>query len=95
MTTPGVISVVGFGNEPAPITDRDIEAVHAILNSGLAAEPCPFLREGQRVRVKSGSLEGVEGILTKKKSEWRMIISIEMLQRSISIEIDREAITTV
>jgi transcription antitermination factor NusG len=93
MTTPGVISVVGFGNEPAPITDREIAAVYAILDSGVAAEPCPFLRTGQRVRVTHGALEGVEGVLVQKKSEWRMIVSIEMLQRSVSVEIDREAVT--
>jgi transcriptional antiterminator NusG len=94
MTTSGVISVVSVGKEPAPITDREIEAVHAILNSGLAAEPCPFLRVGQSVRVNRGVLAGVEGILVYKKSEWRMVVSIEMLQRSISVEIDREWIST-
>lgn len=95
VTTPGVVSVVGFGNEPAPIEDSEIEAVQTILRSGLAAEPCPFLREGQRIRINRGSLENLEGILLKKKSEWRMIVSVSMLQRSISVEIDREWITTI
>lgn len=90
LTTTGVISIVGCGNEPAPIDDDEIEAIQAILRSGLATEPCPFLREGQRVRVRRGSLEGVEGILTKKKSDFRLVISVTMLQRSISVEIDRE-----
>lgn len=92
MTTPGVISVVGIGNEPEPITDREIAAVHAILDSGLAAEPCPYLRTGQRIRVTRGALEGVEGLLVQKKSEWRMVVSIDMLQRAVSVEIDRENI---
>lgn len=95
VTTPGVVSIIGFGKEPAPIADSEIEAVQTVLRSGLAAEPCPFLREGQRVRVKHGALEGVEGILLKKKSEWRMIVSVTMLQRSLAVEIDREAITTI
>jgi transcription antitermination factor NusG len=95
LTTPGVISVVGFGNEPAPIDDGDIEAVQAVLRSGLQTEPCAFLREGQRIRVTQGALTGVEGILTRKKSEWRMVVSVAMLQRSISVEIDREWITAV
>ena len=93
MTTPGVISVIGFGNELAPITDREIESIRAILASGLAAEPCPFLRAGQRIRVTHGALAGIEGLLVQKKSEWRMIVSIEMLQRAVSVEIDRENIT--
>jgi transcription antitermination factor NusG len=92
LTTTGVISIVGCGNDPAPIDDKEIDAIDLILRSGLATEPCPFLREGQRVRVKRGSLAGVEGILTKKKSDFRLVISVTMLQRSIAVEIDRELI---
>jgi transcription antitermination factor NusG len=95
LTTPGVVSVVGFGNDPAPIGNAEIEAVQAVINSGLHAEPCPFLREGQRVRVTKGSLAGLEGLLVRKKSEWRMVVSVAMLQRSISVEIDREWIDVV
>jgi len=90
LTTTGVISIVGCGTEPAAIDDQEIESIDAILRSGLATEPCPFLREGQRVRVRRGSLAGVEGMLTKKKSDFRLVISVTMLQRSISVEIDRE-----
>jgi len=95
VSTPGVVSVVGFGNEPAPVFDSEIDAVRAVLRSGLAAEPCPFLREGQRIRVRRGSLEGLEGILLKKKSDWRIVVSVAMLQRSVAVEIDREWITTI
>jgi len=95
VSTPGVVSVVGFGNEPAPVSDSEIDAVRAVLRSGLAAEPCPFLREGQRIRVRRGSLEGLEGILLKKKSDWRIVVSVAMLQRSVAVEIDREWITTI
>ncbi len=90
LTTPGVVSVVGFGNEPAAIDNVEIEAVQAIIESGLHAEPCPFLREGQKIRINKGSLLGLEGLLLRKKSEWRMVVSVAMLQRSISVEIDRE-----
>jgi transcription antitermination factor NusG len=90
LTTPGVVSVVGFGNDPAPIEDAEIEAVQAVLRSGLNTEPCSYLQEGQRIRVNQGALNGLEGILTRKKSEWRMVVSVAMLQRSISVEIDRE-----
>jgi transcription antitermination factor NusG len=95
LTTAGVISIVGFGTEPAPIDDKEIAAIDAILHSGLATEPCPFLREGQKVRVRRGSLVGVEGILTKKKSDFRLVISVTMLQRSIAVEIDRDWIEVV
>jgi transcription antitermination factor NusG len=95
LTTTGVISIVGCGSEPASIDDKEIDAIELILRSGLATEPCPFLREGQRVRVKKGSLAGVEGILTKKKSDFRLVISVTMLQRSIAVEIDREWIEVI
>jgi transcription antitermination factor NusG len=81
--------------EPAPVDDHEIAAIEAILSSGLATEPCPFLREGQKVRVRRGSLAGVEGILTKKKSDFRLVISVTMLQRSIAVEIDREWIEVI
>jgi transcriptional antiterminator RfaH len=95
VSTPGVVSVVGFGNQPAPIADTEIEAVQMLLQSGLATEPCPFLHEGQRIRVKRGSLEGLEGILLKKKTDWRMVVSVTMLQRSVAVEIDREWIDAI
>jgi transcription antitermination factor NusG len=94
VTTPGVVSVIGFGNDPAPIPDPEIEAIERVLQSGLAAEPYPFLHEGQRVRINYGSLKDVEGILVKKKSDWRLVVSVSMLQRSVSVEIDRAWITT-
>jgi transcription antitermination factor NusG len=95
LMTTGVISVVGFGKEPVAIPDDEIEAVKAVLHSGLPAEPCPYLREGQRVRVRHGSLDGVEGILVKKKNQFRMVISVTMLQRSISVEIDGDRLAAV
>ena len=88
LSTPGVFAIVGFGTEAAPIPDDEIEAIERVLHSGLAAGPCPFIREGQRIRIKYGPLENVEGILLKKKSEWRMVVSVPMLQRSVSVEID-------
>lgn len=95
LTTPGVISIVGFGKGPTPISESEIEAIQLVLRSGLPAEPCPFLHEGQRIRVNRGSLEGLEGLLLKKKSEWRMVVSISMLQRSVSVEIDREWVSEI
>jgi transcription antitermination factor NusG len=90
-----VVSIVGFGGEPAVIPDHEIESVRAALRSGRPSEPCPYLREGQRVRVTHGSLDGVEGILLKKKNQLRMVISVAMLQRSISVEIDHDHLVAI
>lgn len=88
LSTPGVFAIVGFGTEGEPIPEEEIEAIERVLQSGLVAGPCPFIREGQRIRIKRGPLENVEGILLKKKSEWRMVVSVPMLQRSVSVEIE-------
>jgi transcription antitermination factor NusG len=95
LTTTGVVSIVGFGKEPAAIPEDEIEAVRIVLRSGQYAEPCPYLREGQRVRIAHGSMEGLEGTLLKKKSQLRMVISITLLQRSISVEIDHDRLLPV
>jgi transcription antitermination factor NusG len=95
LMTTGVVSIVGFGSEPAPIPEDEIEAVRVVLRSGLRAEPCAYLREGQRVRITHGSLEGLEGTLVKKKNEVRMVISVTMLQRSISVEIDHDRLLAI
>jgi len=94
MTTLGVVAIVGFGCDPAPIPDHEIQAVERVLKSGFAAEPHPFLRIGQRVRISHGALKGVEGVLLQKKSEWRLVVSVNMLQRSVSVEIDPVYVTT-
>jgi transcriptional antiterminator NusG len=93
ITSPGVVSILGFGNEPAPIPEDEIEAIKTLLRSGFDAEPLQFLTEGQRVRIECGPLEGLEGILLKKRNRYRLIISVTMLQRSISVEIDRDSIS--
>ena len=88
ISTLGVVSIIGFGNDPEPIPDREIEAIERVLRSGAGAEPHPFLRVGQRVRVNQGALKDVEGILIRKKSDLRLVVSVSILQRSVSVEID-------
>jgi transcription antitermination factor NusG len=88
ISTLGVVSIIGFGNDPEPIPDHEIEAIERVLRSGAGAEPHPFLRVGQRVRVNQGALKDVEGILIRKKSDLRLVVSVSILQRSVSVEID-------
>ncbi len=89
LTTPGVVSIVGAASGPIPVDEREIEAVRAIVDSGLIVGPWPFLREGQFVAVESGPLAGVEGVIVNVKNQFRLVVSITLLQRSISVEIDR------
>ena len=94
LSTPGVVSIVSFAGKPAPITDEEIEAVERVLHCGKAAEPCSYLSEGQRIRINQGALCGVEGILLRK-GNWRLVISIQLLQRSVAVEIDPDCISPV
>jgi transcription antitermination factor NusG len=95
LTTPGTTGIVRFGDKFAPIPDEQIEAVRQTVNSGLAVQPWPFLRTGQRVAVVSGPLTGVEGIVTELKKEYRLVVSIEMLQRSMAVEISHDWVKTI
>jgi transcription antitermination factor NusG len=83
-----VNSVVGPGNTPEPVDDSEIIALQTVCRSGLQAIPCPYLTVGSKVRINDGPLKGLEGILVRDK-ETRLILSVMLLQRSISVEIDR------
>jgi transcription antitermination factor NusG len=88
LSTPGVYSIVGFGGHPVAILESEMEAIRKAALSGLLAEPHPFLQCGDRVRVKTGPLAGIAGILVRRKSSYRLILSAELLQKSIAIEVD-------
>jgi transcription antitermination factor NusG len=96
LITPGVMRIVGFGKIPHPVEDQEIAALQSICISGLQAEPWPYIRIGQRVRIDRGSLAGVEGIITdNKKGFRRLIVSVTLLQRSVSVEIDEAWISPI
>ena len=90
LTTPGVIGIVGAGKLPIPVDIEEIEAVRAILRSGLAAQPWPLLRVGSKVYIERGPLAGLEGIITNTDKVYRLVVSVSLLQRSVAVEIDRE-----
>jgi transcription antitermination factor NusG len=83
---PGVARLVGFDGRPAALPEEDIEVLRTSLASGVRAEPHPFLVTGRRVRIKSGSLAGMEGIFQRRKGRLRVVISIELIQRSVSVD---------
>ena len=87
VTTPGVHMVLYRGDHVATIAEREIEAIQRAVNGQNRVEPHPFLKCGMRVRVKRGSLEGVEGILIRKKNLWRLVLSVDMLAQSVAVEV--------
>lgn len=88
LQVPGVVRLVGFSGAPAPLDDKDIAAVRAFLDRGLRAEPYPFLAAGRRVRVKAGPLQGLEGLVVRKRKGMRLVISLDLIQRSIAVEME-------
>jgi len=95
LTIPGVMHFVGIGKIPTPIEDTEIAAIQQAARSGLLVEPCPFLDIGQRVRIEEGPLAGLDGILTDFRKQHRIVLSVSLLRRSISVEVEREWVEPV
>lgn len=91
LNVPGVAQIVGFGHVPVPVSEDEIEAVKALVASGLLLVPHPYLRAGQAVRIERGPLAGVEGaVLRAESGQFRIVVSVNLLQRSVATEIDRD-----
>ena len=88
VTTPGIHGIVSCGEQPAAIPAIEIEAIRRVVESGARIEAHPYLKLGDRVRIKCGPLEGIQGILVRKKNICRLVLSVEMLGKSAAMEID-------
>ncbi|QOY86263.1 transcription termination/antitermination protein NusG [Paludibaculum fermentans] len=86
-STPGVLQIV-WGH----ISEAEIEGVRRLAAGNLTASPCPYLREGMTVRVRSGPLKGVSGVLDKVKNRYVLVLSVHLLQRSVQVEVDAESV---
>ena len=92
---PGVVRLVSFNGKPAVLPDTEIEALQARLSGDIRVEPHPYLRTGRRVRVRSGAMQGLEGIVVRRKEHCRVIFSIDMIMRSVSVEVDEADLESV
>jgi len=88
LQTPSVVRLVGFGGQPAALPDQDIEMLRQGLTREMHAVPHPYLKVGHRVRVRTGPLQGFQGILVRKKNGTRFVISLDLILRSVAVEID-------
>ena len=89
LTTPGLLHIVCFGRIPSPVDDTEVAAVQSIVRAALPAEPWPALSVGDRVRLQAGPLRGLQGVLQKIGDSYRVLVSVTLLQRSVSVEVDR------
>lgn len=93
---PGVAKVVGFGGQPAEVSEVEIAAIRAVMASKLPARPWPHLKPGDRVRVERGPLRGVEGTLLREETQrLQLVIGVEMLQRWLAVEIEPDMVVPV
>jgi transcription antitermination factor NusG len=88
LQTPGVIGFVGIHGVGILIPDKEIEDIRTLLAHNADCAPYPFLKVGRRVRIRGGCFDGVEGILVAKKSDRSLVVSIELIQRSVAVRID-------
>jgi len=95
VTTPGVHMVLSHGEHVALIPEIEIEAIRKTLEGPFRVEPHPFLKCGERVRVIRGTLDGVEGILVRKKNQTRLVLSVAMVAQSVAVEIDAADVVPV
>jgi transcriptional antiterminator NusG len=91
----GLVRILGESwDKPSIVPDAEIEAIQTTLSASIPVMAHPYLREGQRVRITEGSLRGVEGILIQSKpAKGLLILSVDLLQRSIAVEIDCSVVT--
>jgi transcription antitermination factor NusG len=95
LKTPGVMQIVGFKNGPVAVDETEIQALQTIVAAGVPHQPWPFLTAGDRVRIESGPLLGLEGILTEVRRSHRLVLSVTLLQRSLAVEIDSALVTAI
>jgi transcription antitermination factor NusG len=88
VTTPGIHTILFHGESVAIVPEAEIQAIRKAVEGPFRVEPHPFLKCGERVRVTRGSLEGVEGILIRKKNLYRLVLSVDMMAQSVAVEID-------
>src|SRR5579863_1066893 len=87
LAVPVLGGLVTFGGQPSPVEDAEIEVLKGQLRH-LNAEPHPYIKVGEKVRVRSGPLAGMEGLLTRKKQDYRFVLSMDLIMQSVSVQID-------
>src|SRR6266849_9608317 len=89
LMTPGVIQIVGVGKTPIPVGEEEIAAIQRVGKSAISMMPWPYLEVGHVARIEDGPLRGMTGIVIKIKSGLKLVLSVNLLQRSVAVEIDR------
>jgi len=92
---PGFVRLVGFSSIPCRLPDTEIEAIRDALKLGLKTQPYPYLTIGTRVEIRNGPLQGMTGILVQRRGQCRVVLSIDLIQRSMAVEVSSEDVVPV
>lgn len=95
LKVPGVVRLVGFDGTPTPLEDAEVESLRQALSAGVKAEPHPYLTAGHRVRVTAGPLAGRQGVLVRRKGTSRVVLSVDLIQRSILVDVEASSLEPV
>jgi transcription antitermination factor NusG len=87
LRTSGVVGFVGVQGRGVPIADKQIEDIRLLLEQGVSFTAYPFLNVGERVRIRGGCLDGVEGVLVARNADRSLVVSVELIQKSIAVRI--------
>jgi transcription antitermination factor NusG len=88
MYTKGVLKVIGCNDTPVPVPAEQVEAIRTLIQSKLKYDPYPYLDMGREVLIKSGPLQGIIGKIMEKRSKHRFVLSIDLIKKSVSVEVD-------
>lgn len=92
---PSAVRLVSFKGQPAVLPEAEIESLRLRLGGGVCAEPHPYLRVGRRVRVSAGPMQGLEGIIVRRKDRCRVVFSLDLIMRSVAVEVDESEVQPV
>jgi transcription antitermination factor NusG len=95
LSVPGVVNLVGVQGQPCPIPDEEMNSLRVCLERRIRMEPHPYLVVGRRVRIKRGPLAEMEGILVRKKGQFRLVLSVSLITRSVAVEVDAHDVAPV
>lgn len=95
LMTPGVMQIVGVGKTPIPVEEEEVAAIQRVQKSGLSAMPWPYMQIGNVAQILDGPLRGLTGIVVKIKSGMKLVLSVNLLQRSVAVEVERNWVGVV
>jgi len=95
LSIPSVIRILSFNGAPAPLNDADIDAVRLCIGRGAMLQPHSFIAIGERVRVRKGVFEGLEGIVVRHRNSCKLVVTIALIQKAVALELDADCLEHV